>query len=347
MLNTEAASIIPAERTVQQGQHPRPVSVAELTKIIESVTVNQLSESAGELEHLQLTERLSSSTLTKLSAQLKGQDEKNALMVLGDASSFLEPPPDEVPRKAIPEMPEQKLILLRVADYLRKTIPKLPNFYARRFTTSFSDVSNRSKGSGIRETAGIHAVGKFKATVYYRGGKEVVREEGARDDQLVTEGIFGPILATVISDVARSATTEWSRWEYGPNGPMAVFRFQVSQSESHYDIWGIGELGLTGPTAYHGEIGVDPNSGTILRLVLKADPGLGSPMTRADVMVEYGSVTIGGRAYTCPLKSVSYFVGALYTATVFGARPGRQTEQLNDVTFGEYHVFRTEMRIVQ
>ena len=59
-----------------------------------------------------------------------------------------------------------------------------------------------------------------------------------------------------------------------------------------------------GPTAYHGEIGIDPGSGTILRLVLEADPAFGSLTERADIMVEYGSVAIGGETYTCPVRSV-------------------------------------------
>ena len=54
------------------------------------------------------------------------------------------------------------------------------------------------------------------------------------------------------------------------------------------------------------EIGIDPASGTILRLVLEADPDLGSSMERADIIVEYGSVVIG---YTCPVRSVSISTG--------------------------------------
>lgn len=324
-------------------ENPRPVTVAELTKI---VVGNGRSQSAGGLEHLQLTQRLSTRALAKLSSEVSAKAAKSALMMLADASAFLEPPSDESPQRSFPGTEEQNLILIRAADYLRAILPKLPDFFATRSTTSFRDVSTSAKPTGIEPTVGMQLVGTSRATVYYRSGKEVVREQRGRNHELVTEGIFGPILAVVLADAARSETMEWRRWENGPDGPMAVFRFQVPLSESHYHVPGFGDLGMIGPTAYHGEIGIDPSTGTILRLVLKADPGLGSSITRADVMVEYGSVTIGGRLYTCPLKSVSYFVGALPIPMAFGARPSRPTEQLNDVTFGDYHVFRAQMRIL-
>ena len=65
-----------------------------------------------------------------------------------------------------------------------------------------------------------------------------------------------------------------------------------------------------GATAYHGEMGIDPDSGTILRLVLEADPDLGSSIRAFwTFMVEYGSVAIGEKRYTCPVRSVSISTG--------------------------------------
>ena len=104
---------------------------------------------------------------------------------------------------------------------------------------------------------------------------------------------------------------------------------------------------MAGPTAYHGEMGIGPASGSILRFMLEADPDLGSTIERAGIMVEYGAVAIGGKTYTCPVRSVSYSVGARYVPnflvpTSLKAKAAR----LNDVTFDSYHVFRSEMRIV-
>ena len=73
-------------------------------------------------------------------------------------------------------------------------------------------------------------------------------------------------------------------------------------------------------------------------------------MHRADIMVEYGSVVIGGKVYTCPLRSVSISAGkTLRLVDEMGlpavAEMGEIT-RLDDVVFSDYHVFRSEMRIV-
>lgn len=129
-------------------------------------------------------------------------------------------------------------------------------------------------------------------------------------------------------------------------GQMAVFRFQVSQKESHYQTSGSEDPAGMDSTAYHGEIGIDPASGTILRLVLEADPELGSSLERADIMVEYGPVAIGGKLYTCPVRSVSYSMGSLNVPTAIGVAWMREAARLNDVIFNDYHVFRSDFKIV-
>jgi hypothetical protein len=322
----------------------RQVTVAQLAGII--ADTKSKSDAAREIEHLQLTERLSSPKLAILEAELRSAKARTVLMGVADASVFLAPPADEIPEKPVPSMSQQRQIMLQAVHYLNTALPRLPDFYARRFTTAFEEMWMPTGEKGMPRSGSLHTAGEFRATVYYRGGKEVVNEKGAREQGLITVGTFGPILSVVILDAAHSATTQWSRWEEGPNGPLAVFQFRVPQAKSHYSTSGSGELGTVGPTAYHGEIGVDPDSGTILRLVLEADPGLGSPTERADIMVEYGSVAIGGKMYTCPVRSVSYSVGGYYAPTAFGTSVTRKAVRLNDVVFSNYHVFRTEMRIM-
>jgi hypothetical protein len=129
---------------------------------------------------------------------------------------------------------------------------------------------------------------------------------------------------------------------------MTVFRFQVPQTDSHYEVFGSLDFRMMNPTAYHREIGIDTNSGTILQLMLEADPDLGSTMEHAGITVEYGAVAIGGKTYTCPMRSVSYSVGALYVSTSLDVPTSRKGKaaRLDDVVFDHYHVFRSEMRIV-
>lgn len=336
----------------EKEPEPGLVTVDQLTEILRQDKAKRDAELAKEIEGLQLTERLSSGNLAALSAGLAGSKSKAALMTVGDASVFLEPSAAEIPNRAKPDLAEQKKMISHTVDYLKNILPKLPDFYAKRFTTSFEGISPAKDAKGMQRGGALVPKGEFKATVYYRGGKEVAHAEGAEEQGLITYGTFGPILSTVIVDAAHSSMI-WSRWEEGPNGPMAVFQFKVPQTKSHYEISSGdampagGGVGAMTPTAYHGEIGIDPTSGTILRLVLEAEPGLGSLMQRADIMVEYGSVVIGDKTYTCPVRSVSISTGESPEGwTVQGPSVSREVTRLNDVVFSGYHVFRTEMRII-
>ena len=348
---------VTSQKTVVTEPHAAHLmTVAQLTELVDQTKDERDGDAAMAIEQVQLTERLSSGKLNILSARMPGAKAKAALMAVGDASVFLEPPASEIPDKAVPSPAEQREIAARAVEYLKNIIPKLPNFSARRRTTSFEEISDAVGAKSARKSDGVlRKAGEFKATVLFRDGKEVARAEGVREQRLITQGTFGPILSTAIVDAAHSST-EWSRWEEGSNGSMAVLRFRVPLEKSHYEVSfpsvtpGGGEFAAMAPTAYHGEIGIDPSSGKILRLVLEADPASRSSMHRADIMVEYGSVVIGGRMYTCPLRSVSISAGkTLRLVDEMGlpavAEMGEIT-RLDDVVFSDYHVFRSEMRIV-
>jgi len=93
----------------------------------------------------------------------------------------------------------------------------------------------------------------------------------------------------------------WSRWEQGAAGPQAVFRYTVPKRGSHYEVAGaylgppVKDAGDSLPqtTGYHGEIAIDPPTGTILRLTLIADLDPDQSTLQGDIMVEYGPVEIG------------------------------------------------------
>ena len=178
---------------------------------------------------------------------------------------------------------------------------------------------------------------------------------------LTTKGEFGPILFTVLLDITHS-TVKWKHWEEAPGKTLAVFSFNVPREQSHYqtgaccqpnDAW----RAIPQFSAYHGQIAIDPEEGTVFRIVVQADLKPENSISRADIFVEYGRVEIGGRSYICPVKSVAILVDkALPTSTTAGFRNGqispaihgpRQTQiQLDDVAFTQYHVFRADSRIL-
>jgi hypothetical protein len=135
---------------------------------------------------------------------------------------------------------------------------------------------------------------------------------------------------------------------------MAVFRYDISKEESHYMVSNVDiEQGSQRDPAYHGEIGVDTEDGSILRLTSIADMRPDNPITSANILVNYGPVEIGGVAYTCPVKSVALSRVRMVvqelnfsTGAVEGSSLGPAKVYLNEVLFKDYHRFRADARIL-
>jgi len=338
----------------------------------EAVTVNELetavvkihresdAEAAKRLSEVNLTERLSTARLVRLKAELPGEKSRQALDAVADASAFLSLPSSDIPLTAAPDRAAQDAILLRTGEYLAKTIPKLPDFFATKETTQFSDgplTTSRITGKESWNPK-LQLVGKSTVIVSFAAAKgELENQSGettsaaASGTKLAVEGVFGPILAVVRKDVLGS-NPAWSHWELGPSGPMAVFRYQVAEEKSHYVLQDSSGEGLPSPVAaYHGEIAVDPGTGAILRLTLLAEPRPNGPVALADILVEYGSVELGGKPYICPLRSVALSkarsvntLEGLYVYPLSVQSPFKL--EVNDVEFSQYHLFRSEVRLL-
>ena len=202
-------------------------------------------------------------------------------------------------------------------DYVIKTIHQLPNLYATKVTSSFQH--------NLKDKKPVHWVSTESAIVRYRDGQEILSSSGfqtrSRGDDYRRE--FGPILYAALLDSAQGDLT-WSHWEQGAATPEAVFRYAVVAGRSHYSVNGQFP-------GYHGEITVDPSNGTILRLVLRADPKPSLPFLRADSVIEYGPVELGGKTYICPMK-----------AAALSADSKRWWS--NGIAFEQYHLYRASAR---
>jgi hypothetical protein len=326
-----------------------PVTVDELEDMLKGVQGMPDADAARRLSGLELTERLNNVKLSSWKPRLPGTKTWAALVALADASIFLGPPAQETPGLAPPDVDAQRQMLSRTADYLSKTIPRLPNLFASRTTVLYDD--SRQAGATENDARSWRMTDSSTATVLYRDGREVVdldgvkaKKQDAKEKGLVTRGTFGVILYTVFMEAVHGGLS-WSHWEQGGTGPEGVYGFAVREDSSQYDVDFPDPLGtyeskhIKQRTGYRGEIAVDPASGAILRLTVKADLDRSSPLVRADIMVEYGPVEIGGKTYICPLKSVS--ISRLESPLK------QELTQLSDATFGSYHLFRTESRILE
>jgi hypothetical protein len=352
------------------------VNVQRFKEVVASVEKKPDADAADKLSQFELTERISPARMTEWDAAMPGPKARAALLILVDASSFSPLSVDEGISEPAPDAGEQHAMLDASGLYVAQSLSRLPNFFATRETVLFMDAP-QAPGSGIvpAEQAMSFAARSI-ATVLYRDGKEVVAAEAEKGKNkspagLITSGEFGPILGTALAD-ARTGELTFSHWELIEKTKAAVFHYVVTKPKSHYEakfccvtVNGGREL-FKRLTGYHGEISLDPANGTILRITMQADLKPPYPMSRADLLVEYGPVAIGGRSYICPVRSIALvrgyepawihlngdphnFAGSLYTvddANAVSAGPEVLQTLMNHVVFKDYHLFRSDARIL-
>lgn len=339
------------------------ISVAQFDQIIAELKIVPDDQAAQRLLDLQLTERLSEAGLIVYSQSLPGEKTRQALRAIADQSQFLDPPAAEIPANPTPSFSEQRRVMGLVANYVEHTIPQLPNFFANRVTDHFEDRPLLHREPYLP----LHFISRSEAAVFYQAGREVVdtkvRAGKANPSAggLTTWGVFGPILGTVLVDAA-SSKLEWGRWEQGASGPVAVFRFEVPQQKSHYEVnyccyvtQAASNVADGHPfrriVPYRGTMTVDPASGVILRVVLEAELKGSDPVAKAAILVDYGPVEIGGKTYICPVRSISTTtaekvqIDPVYHYAIANALQPLVTS-LNDVSFTNYHMFRSDVRIL-
>lgn len=324
---------------------------------------------AARLDGLELTERMSAGVREKLTAALPGEKSRQALTMLADAASFLEPPDAEIDALSTPDAAATRQMLERVVGYVNTTLRQLPNFLVTKQTARFED---RPAGTELQATGLVsfsaqpmHWIGQSSLTLTYRDHHEVIDEHWTRvlaqtGAGLATSGEFGGVLITVVADALKGHIT-WARWEKSVGGDRAVFHYEVPEERSNYRVKfccvvdgyaadGTPQQVLFDERAkYQGEIAFDPKDGTIWWMTLNAELPPRELVPAAAMLVEYAPVEIGGRSYMCPRHSVSRLVAHTAQQSNTQSRSNYQGPLktfLNDVEFSGYKRFGSEMRIV-
>jgi hypothetical protein len=360
----------------------KPLTVSQLEqKLGDAVAAHRSdSEIAKKIGNLSLSERLTTITQDRLIAKLSpGPLSKLSLQLLADQSAFLDPPTSELPATVAPDAETQARLLTLARGYVVETLSRLPNLFATRTTYHFDDSPQVLKVNEWPVRAGLHLVGNSSHEITYRDGREIVNPlnpaspgnaQNGPESGLQGSGEFGPDLAVVMTDSA-SGQIAWSHWEQGAYGPLAVFRYSVPKHASHYSVHyccirdasaqsassrGGRRGGRTNmPTAedshpfnatpaYHGSIAVDPASGSILRISIEPELGIGDPLNKAASVVEYGPVVLGNRRSICPLSSLT-----LTEEHIDSMNPVTNTNPirvLNETTFTHYQRLGTTVRVI-
>jgi len=334
--------------------------VAQLDQALKNAAGSSDGDLARQLEGMQLTEQASLARIDAWTAELHGRKAREALMAMADASAFLVPPPDDILNDPPPSLDEQRKMVALAAEYLNRTLPRLPDFFARRTATNYVQTPAHDDGGQFVDAEPLHVVDESRTTVVFRNGAEEVNgkllEREQQKGALSTYGTFGPVLDVVATALSRGVA--WSRWENDPSGERrAIFRYSVPGAASQSETGGCclpegdGSTPFSNLTPYHGEIAIDPESGAVLRIAMEADLNEYVPADRADIMVAYAPVAIGEKTYICPLHSVSLLrIRSLNTMTEWNAESflmwGPYATRLNDFRFDDYHLFRAKVRIL-
>lgn len=313
---------------------------------------------ASQLSRLVLTQRFSLRRLHQWQPRLPGKRSRQALEVLSDASTFLKLPRTDELALPPPSICDQDKIFSHVIISVAKNLKLLPDFIATRTADQFEATDPYMRKAGERPV--WQHLSTRKAMVRYesrRGDSSPANQSGPHPSYtqgIRVHGIFGPTLVTAVRDAAHGKVV-WSHWEQGESGPVAVFHYSVDEKHSHYSVgfWALkgtpaGPTAGRQQTAYHGEIATDPSSGNVIRLTLEADIDPSLPVSRSDIAVDYSPVSIGGRAYMCPVHSVA--IGSSWR--IVTDRNGNITgygdsfTSLSQETFANYHIFRSDSRIL-
>ncbi|HSY03202.1 MAG TPA: hypothetical protein VK819_13645 [Acidobacteriaceae bacterium] len=352
------------------GHAAKLVTVVHLDHILAHDAGHADDKIATELSSLRLRERAGTLRLVHWQAESPGRKTRAQLLRLADESAFLDLPAADILPATPPTMAAQHDILVRTIHYVRKTVPTLPDFLATRITTHFEDGPATNQGDhdlapdrlalmstgtlpDSQQTEPLHPMATSRIGVAYRNGQEVEDSRKAVRQQmsvngLTTSGEFGPILSVVLGDAIRSNIV-WGYWEQGSSGPVAILRYHVPQEKSHYAVvFPVGGKMAEEDPAYHGEIAVDPATGTIGRITAIADVAPPNQAIEAAITVEYGPVSIGNKTPICPLKGVALSrmpILRLWDPGVTPSAPIYQTH-LNDVAFSDYHLFHADVKVV-
>ena len=183
----------------------------------------------------------------------------------------------------------------------------------------------------------IYYVGTAETQVESQNGAEILT--GVKDTtqwgangQIALLG-QGPVLSTVIQEAQAAGKINWLRWETVNGRQTAVFSFAVEKKKSRYAVnyccfpdtdqgrmnmvnqglqpgtagnlqAGINWVPYKATVPYHGELFVDSQDGTVVRLITEAEFKPFETVHQEDTRIEYGTMTVGGKPLLVPVGMI-------------------------------------------
>ena len=117
----------------------RRMTVAQFQSLLRAAWENGERDTkiARGLADIELTERMTDATLSKLLAECRGPETRDAIEILAAASAFLDAPASERLSGESPPRAEQAAILTRAQEFAQRYVAGLPDLLCTRATRHF------------------------------------------------------------------------------------------------------------------------------------------------------------------------------------------------------------------
>lgn len=302
------------------------------------------SRIARSLKSVRLTEQLTLETAALLVGLGIGSDTARALETIRKQSAALSPPRSPaLSITPVPSAPEQEEMVAKIRQYAADYLARFPDFIATETVRQYHNYKEVDESICCNHWKKIpqiddiwHMAATYTIEAAYVSGRErfakaLVNGQKRTHAVRVSTGEFGGMMEEIF-DPSRHAAFVWDHWQVLSGVRTAVFSYQVSPEFSRYSIC-CRATNAWVKAGHRGFVFADPQSGTIMRLILIAT-GLNenTGVTGAAHVMDYGNVTIDAVPYVLPLRSIAYVRIGPY-------------ESREEIEYSRHHKFGTESAI--
>lgn len=311
------------------------ITVQQLKDLLVSMrqTPHTDAEIADKLKDIQLSEELTDSYASSLKSYLPGSLSAEQIEILKGQGAFLAPPSTDIPAVPAPDAAAQNAILAKAADFASRIYAQNPHLSVIKATLRYENELQVTNSIGMRIPEMLHSPVKLVETnldpVESDKGLEKSPTSRAKtkwgENGKISEGEPGTNLGVIFPEALSSGKIEWLRWQMINGTQTAVFSFSVEKKKSHFNVsyccFPKTDLVVTGSmlqtngsgihpnstwvpfkktVGYHGEFFINPNTGTIVRIITRAEMKPSDFVFSEARRIDYDQVVIDGKEYQLP-----------------------------------------------
>ncbi|MFZ1084375.1 MAG: hypothetical protein WAN35_05380 [Terracidiphilus sp.] len=309
----------------------KKMTVQQLKDLLGSLQRNHGTdvEVATRLKQIDLSEELTAAVKSDLLFASPGPLTSEQICVLDARSSMLAPPPSDQPNLPIPDSLTQKSIVDKAIDIATKNDQRISHLTAMKAVSRYGHLVTVSNWQNLDATANLQSgdesimylTSKYTETVEIDQGIEKVStsrvDPSLKRISPISEGGMRPAISQFLRQANDGGNIHWLRWETINGARTAVFSFTIDKRKAFYgidyccfptlrEVSGYDWKPFKKTVGLHGEFFIDPDNGTMLRIVMQAEFNPTDFVEREDTRIDYGMVTIGDSTYLLPMGSYTH-----------------------------------------